>query len=125
VTPNGLRIALGDIADVYVEEGPPGLKSENARLNGWTFVDIEGVDIGRYVENAQKIVADQVTLPAGYSLNWSGQYEYMQRGERKADVCGASDIGHYYCSLYINFRNFSEVAIIMAHCPLPWWAVFG
>ena len=117
VTPNGLRIALGDIADVYVEEGPPGLKSENARLNGWTFVDIEGVDIGRYVENAQKIVADQVTLPAGYSLNWSGQYEYMQRAKEKLTYVVPLTLVIIIVLLYINFRNFSEVAIIMGTLP--------
>jgi Cu(I)/Ag(I) efflux system membrane protein CusA/SilA len=117
VTPNGLRIALGDIADVYVEEGPPGLKSENARLNGWTFVDIEGVDIGRYVENAQKIVEDQVTLPAGYSLNWSGQYEYMQRAKEKLTYVVPLTLVIIIVLLYINFRNFSEVAIIMGTLP--------
>lgn len=117
VTSNGLRIALGDIADVYVEEGPPGLKSENARLNGWTFVDIEGVDIGRYVENAQKIVADQVTLPAGYSLNWSGQYEYMQRAKEKLTYVVPLTLVIIIVLLYINFRNFSEVAIIMGTLP--------
>ncbi|MBR7889691.1 efflux RND transporter permease subunit [Marinomonas sp. A79] len=117
VTPNGLRIALGDIADVYVEEGPPGLKSENARLNGWTFVDIEGVDIGRYVENAQKIVADQVQLPAGYSLNWSGQYEYMQRAKEKLTYVVPLTLAIIIVLLYINFRNFFEVAIIMGTLP--------
>ncbi|MCV2404124.1 CusA/CzcA family heavy metal efflux RND transporter [Marinomonas sp. C2222] len=117
VTPNGLRIALGDIAEVYVEEGPPGLKSENARLNGWTFVDIEGVDIGRYVENAQTIVAEQVQLPAGYSLNWSGQYEYMQRAKAKLTYVVPLTLLIIIVLLYINFRNFSEVAIIMGTLP--------
>ncbi|MEO9653477.1 efflux RND transporter permease subunit [Marinomonas sp.] len=117
VTPNGLRIALGDIAEVYVEEGPPGLKSENARLNGWTFVDIEGVDIGRYVENAQQIVAEQVVLPAGYSLNWSGQYEYMQRAKAKLTYVVPLTLLIIIVLLYINFRNLSEVAIIMGTLP--------
>ncbi|MGJ8647669.1 MAG: efflux RND transporter permease subunit [Marinomonas colpomeniae] len=117
ITPTGLRIALGDIADVYVEEGPPGLKSENARLNGWTFVDIEGVDIGRYVESAQKIVADQINLPAGYSLNWSGQYEYMQRAKEKLTYVVPLTLVIIIVLLYINFRNFSEVAIIMGTLP--------
>ena len=60
-----------------VEDGPPGIKSENARLNGWAFIDIENIDVGTYVESAQVIVADQLDLPAGYSIAWSGQYEYM------------------------------------------------
>ncbi|MDP7193780.1 MAG: efflux RND transporter permease subunit, partial [Arenicellales bacterium] len=71
VTTSGQRIALADVANVYVEDGPPAIKSENARLNGWTFVDIDGVDLGSYVQNAMAVVADQVELPTGYSLNWS------------------------------------------------------
>ncbi len=83
VTPMGQRIPLGDVANVYVEDGPPGIKSENARLNGWTFIDIEGMDIGSYVENAQQVVSDQLQLPPGYSVSWAGQYEYMQRAKQK------------------------------------------
>ncbi|MCF6208783.1 MAG: efflux RND transporter permease subunit, partial [Ghiorsea sp.] len=83
ITPMGQRIPLGDVANVYVEDGPPGIKSENARLNGWSFVDIEGIDVGTYVVEAQKIVQDQLELPPGYSISWSGQYEYMVRAKEK------------------------------------------
>jgi len=117
VTPTGLNIVLGDLARVYVEEGPPALKSENARLNGWTFVDIEGMDIGRYVEHAQKVVAKQVTLPTGYSLVWSGQYEYMQRAKEKLTYVIPLTLLIIIVLLYINFRTFSEVAIIMGTLP--------
>jgi Cu(I)/Ag(I) efflux system membrane protein CusA/SilA len=117
VTPTGLNIVLGDLARVYVEEGPPALKSENARLNGWTFVDIEGMDIGRYVERAQKVVAEQVTLPTGYSLVWSGQYEYMQRAKEKLTYVIPLTLLIIIVLLYINFRTFSEVAIIMGTLP--------
>lgn len=117
VTPTGLNIVLGDLARVYVEEGPPALKSENARLNGWTFVDIEGMDIGRYVEHAQKVVAEQVTLPTGYSLVWSGQYEYMQRAKEKLTYVIPLTLLIIIVLLYINFRTFSEVAIIMGTLP--------
>jgi len=79
VTPQGKRIALADVADVYIEDGPPGIKSENARLNGWVYVDIDGVDIGSYVVAAQQVVSEELVLPAGYSITWSGQYEYMMR----------------------------------------------
>ena len=118
VTPSGLRIALGDVAHIYIEEGPPGLKSENARLNGWTFVDIENVDIGSYVENAQQIVAQQVNLPAGYSLNWSGQYEYMLRAKEKLTYVVPLTLAIIVVLLFLNFRNFIEVAIIMGTLPL-------
>jgi len=81
VTPAGQRIALGDVAHIYIEDGPPGIKSENARLNGWAFIDIDGVDLGTYVSRAQAVVADELELPAGYSISWSGQYEYMLRAK--------------------------------------------
>ncbi len=118
VTTNGQRIALGDVARVYVEDGPPAIKSENARLNGWTFVDIDGVDIGSYVQEAMRVVAEQVELPAGYSLNWSGQYEYMLRAKEKLTYVVPLTLGIIIVLLYLNFRSFAEVAIIMGTLPL-------
>ena len=118
VTASGQRIALADVASVYVEDGPPAIKSENARLNGWTFVDIDGVDIGSYVQNAMAVVADQVELPAGYSLNWSGQYEYMLRAKEKLIYVVPLTLAIIIVLLYFNFRSFAEVAIIMGTLPL-------
>ena len=118
VTTSGQRIALADVANVYVEDGPPAIKSENARLNGWTFVDIDGVDIGSYVQNAMAVVADQVELPAGYSLNWSGQYEYMLRAKEKLTYVVPLTLAIIVVLLYFNFRSFAEVAIIMGTLPL-------
>jgi Cu(I)/Ag(I) efflux system membrane protein CusA/SilA len=118
VTPDGKRIALADVADVYIEDGPPGIKSENARLNGWVFVDIDGVDIGTYVVSAQKVVSDQLVLPAGYSITWSGQYEYMQRAKEKLTYVVPLTLAIIIILLYLNFRNAIEVAIIMGTLPL-------
>ena len=118
VTSSGQRIALADVANVYVEDGPPAIKSENARLNGWTFVDIDGVDIGSYVKEAMAVVADQVELPAGYSLNWSGQYEYMLRAKEKLTYVVPLTLTIIIVLLYFNFRSFAEVAIIMGTLPL-------
>ncbi|WP_334015968.1 efflux RND transporter permease subunit [Alteromonas sp. S167] len=118
VTPQGKRIALADVADVYIEDGPPGIKSENARLNGWVYVDIDGVDIGTYVANAQQVVAEQLVLPAGYSINWSGQYEYMLRAKEKLTYVVPLTLAIIVILLYLNFRNFIEVAIIMGTLPL-------
>lgn len=118
VTGNGQRIALADVARVYVEDGPPAIKSENARINGWTFVDIDGVDIGSYVDEAMAIVAEQVQLPAGYSLNWSGQYEYMMRAKQKLTYVVPLTLAIIVILLYMNFRNFAEVAMIMGTLPL-------
>ncbi len=118
VTTRGERIALADVADVYVEDGPPAIKSENARLNGWSFIDIEGVDVGSYVVAAQKIVAEKIKLPAGYSLQWSGQYEYMLRAKEKLTYVIPLTLVIILLLLYMNFRNFVEVAIIMGTLPL-------
>lgn len=117
VTMSGQRIALGDVANIFVEDGPPAIKSENARLNGWTLVDIEGVDVGSYVEKAQQVVADSVELPPGYSLNWSGQYEYMQRAKEKLTYVVPLTLAIIIVLLYMNFRSFAEVAIIMGTLP--------
>ncbi|RWU11480.1 efflux RND transporter permease subunit [Pseudidiomarina gelatinasegens] len=118
VTPNGQRISLADVADVYVELGPPAIKSENARLNGWTFVDIEGVDVGTYVEKAMKVVEQELELPAGYSVTWSGQYEYMERAKEKLTYVIPLTLAIIIVLLYMNFRNVTEIAIILGTLPL-------
>ncbi|WP_457934378.1 efflux RND transporter permease subunit [Pseudoalteromonas sp. SCSIO 43210] len=118
VTPTGQRIALGDVADVFIEDGPPGIKSENARLNGWSFIDIDGVDIGTYVEHAQQVLDKDLILPAGYSITWAGQYEYMQRAKDKLTYVLPLTLAIIILLLYLNFRSFAEVTIIMATLPL-------
>ena len=118
ITPSGQRVTLGDVAKVYVEDGPPGIKSENARLNGWAFIDIDDVDIGSYVKNAQAAVNEKLKLPAGYSIGWSGQYEYMERAKAKLMYVVPLTLMIIIILLYINFRNFVEVAIIMGTLPL-------
>ncbi len=118
VTPQGARIALADVADVQVIDGPPVIKSENARLNGWTYVDIAGRDIGSYVAEAQQVVADSVDLPTGYSLAWSGQYEYMVRAKERLSVVGPVTLAIIVLLLYLIFRRFAEVAIILVTLPM-------
>ena len=81
VTPSGARIPLAEVAELRIDPGPGLIKTEDARLNGWIYVDIEGRDIGTYVVEAQRVVSEQVKLPAGYSISWSGQYEYMERAK--------------------------------------------
>ncbi|WP_018275109.1 efflux RND transporter permease subunit [Teredinibacter turnerae] len=117
VTASGERIALGDVANVIVADGPPGIKSENARINGWTFVDIDGIDVGSYVRNAQRIVAEKLELPAGYSIGWSGQYEYMQRAKAKLTYVIPLTLAIIVVLLYMNFRRFLDVAIIVGSLP--------
>ena len=118
VTPTGARIALADVADVRVADGPPVIKSENARPNGWTYVDIADRDLGSYVAEAQRIVAESVELPAGYSLSWSGQYEYMVRAKERLSVVGPVTLAIIVLLLYINFRRFAEVAMILGTLPM-------
>lgn len=118
VTPNGARIALADVADVRYEDGPPMIKTENARPNGWVFVDIDGRDLGSYVAEAQRVVADQLKLPAGYSLTWSGQYEYMERAKDRLSVVVPITLTIIMLLLYFSFRRVGEVLIIMATLPL-------
>jgi Cu(I)/Ag(I) efflux system membrane protein CusA/SilA len=118
VTPQGARIALADVADVKVVDGPPVIKSENARLNGWIYVDISGRDLGSYVAEAQRIVAEEIDLPTGYSLAWSGQYEYMVRAQERLAVVGPVTLAIIALLLYINFRRFPEVAIILGTLPM-------
>tara|TARA_R110002110_G_scaffold415561_2_gene650929 strand:- start:146690 stop:149815 length:3126 start_codon:yes stop_codon:yes gene_type:complete len=118
ITPAGQRVALGDVATIRIEDGPPGIKSENARINGWTFVDIEGVDVGSYVATARDVVAAELSLPAGYSLVWSGQYEYMERAKARLAYVVPLTLAIIVVLLYMNFRNFAQVAILMGALPL-------
>lgn len=118
VTPSGQHLALGDVASIDIAKGPAGIKSENARINGWTYIDIENVDLGTYVQEAQQIVQEQLNLPAGYSLNWSGQYEYMLRAKEKLTYVVPLTLSLILILLYLNFRKLAEVAIIMGTLPL-------
>jgi len=117
VTPSGPQIPLSAVADIRVEDGPPMIKSENARPNGWIFVDIEDVDIGHYVEQARRAVAERIDLPPGYSLAWSGQYEYMERAKQRLAVVVPITLVIIVLLLFLNFRNLVEVAIIIGTMP--------
>jgi Cu(I)/Ag(I) efflux system membrane protein CusA/SilA len=117
ITPDGQRIALGDVAAVTIADGPPAIKSENARPNGWTFVDIENVDVGSYVHQANRTVREQLDLPPGYSLTWSGQYEYMQRAQARLAVVVPFIMAIIVVLLYLNFHRIAEVAMILGALP--------
>ena len=118
ITTTGARIPLSEVADVKTEMGPAMIKSEDARPNGWTFVDIDGRDLGSYVEEAQRVVSEQVVLPAGYSISWSGQYEYLVRAKERLSVVVPFTLLIIVLLLYLNFRNMIEVLIIMGTLPL-------
>jgi Cu(I)/Ag(I) efflux system membrane protein CusA/SilA len=118
VTPSGARIALADVASVRVEDGAPVIRSENARPNGWIYVDIEGRDLGSYVAEAQAVVRDQVDLPAGYALSWSGQYEYLERARDRLALVAPLTLAVIVLLLYLSFRSLPEVVIILGTLPL-------
>tara|TARA_R110002072_G_scaffold3830_6_gene27337 strand:- start:7347 stop:10448 length:3102 start_codon:yes stop_codon:yes gene_type:complete len=118
VTPAGHRIALGDVASLKVTDGPAAIKSENARINGWTFIDIDGVDVGTYVQQAQQVVAEALELPPGFSISWSGQFEYIQRAEARLQLLAPVTLLVIIFLLYAAFRSYQEVAIILMTLPL-------
>ena len=118
VTEQGMHLALGDVADVHIDNGPPMIKSENARLTGWVFVDIQDRDIGAYVRDAQALVEQQLALPPGYTLSWSGQYEYMQRARERLKVALPATLAVICVLLYLAFRSFAQMAVVLGSVPL-------
>jgi len=118
VTPAGARIPLAEVADIRIDDGPGMIKTENARLNGWIYIDIEGRDLGSYVQDAQQTVADKIKLPPGYSISWSGQYEFMVRAVERLTTVVPVTLIIIVLLLYMNFRNLTEVLIIMGTLPL-------
>ncbi|WP_281645206.1 CusA/CzcA family heavy metal efflux RND transporter [Parendozoicomonas sp. Alg238-R29] len=117
VTPAGQSIALEDVADIYIEDGPGAIRSENARPAGRVLVDIEGRDLGSYVREAQSIVADQLELPAGYALDWTGQYEYMERANERLSIIIPVTLFFITVVLFLTFRNAFEVVTILGTLP--------
>ena len=118
VTPSGAHIPLGEVATLLVETGPPIIKSENARPNGWTFVDIRDRDLGSYVAEARRAVAAQVELPPGYSIDWSGQYEYLVRAQQRLALVLPVTLAIIVMLLYVSFRNGGDVLTILGNVPL-------
>lgn len=118
VTPSGATIPLSEVAKVYIAEGPDMIRSENARLNGYVYVDIAGRDLSSYVDDAKQAVNNQVKLPPGYSISWSGQYEYLERAKERLTMVAPFTLAIIFLLLYLNFRRFSEVIIILATLPL-------
>ncbi len=116
-TPTGVQIPLSYVADIQIKKGPPVIKSENARTTAWLYVDIRDIDVGTYVQRAREIVEKSVTFPEGYSLVWSGQYEYMQRAEKRLRLVIPITLVIIFLLLYFNFKNFQESLIVMLSLP--------
>lgn len=116
-TPMGHTIPLGQVADIKISKGAPAIKSENARRTAWIYVDLKTDDLGGWVEMAKKIVAEKVPLPKGVSLVWSGQYEYMERANKRLKLVVPLTIVIILLLLYIHFKNFTESAIVLLTLP--------
>jgi Cu(I)/Ag(I) efflux system membrane protein CusA/SilA len=117
LTERGAQIRLGDVATIRINDGPPMLKSENARLSGWVYVDIRDRDLRSAVEEMQQAVATEVKLPAGYSIAWSGQFEFLERATAKLKVVVPATLLIIFVLLYMTFKRFDEATLIMATLP--------
>jgi Cu(I)/Ag(I) efflux system membrane protein CusA/SilA len=117
VAPTGASVTLADVARVDVTDGPAMIRSENARPSGWVFVDLQGRDLGGYVVEAKERVATELELPAGYSLGWSGQYEYLERAAERLRVVVPLALAIIVLLLYLNFRKASDVLLILGALP--------
>jgi Cu(I)/Ag(I) efflux system membrane protein CusA/SilA len=116
-TPNGAQIPITQLADISIVKGPPSIKSENARKNAWIYVDLRGIDVGTYVKLAQQAVREKLKLPSGYSIVWSGQYEYLQRAKKRLMVVVPMTLLIIFLLLYFNFKNITESLIVMLSVP--------
>ncbi len=116
-TMDGAMVPLGQVAKVEIARGTPGIRTENALLSAYIFVDIRDRDIGSYVADARKAVADQVKFPAGYYITWSGQFEYMERAIQKMKVVIPVTLLTIFLLLYLNFRRLTETFIVMLSVP--------
>lgn len=116
-TPMGAQVPITQIADIRIVKGPSVIKSENARKNAWIYVDIKNIDVGTYVKKAQQVVREKIKLPPGYSMIWSGQYEYMVRAQKRLMIVVPMTLVIIFLLLYFNFKNVAESLIIMLSVP--------
>ncbi len=116
-TPTGTQIPLGMVADIDYQRGPPVIKSEDARPNAWIYVDISTSDIGGYVAKAKRVLEEQVTVPSGYTITWSGQFEYMERAAERLSIVAPATLLIIFLLLYFNFRNITEPLVVMMSIP--------
>jgi len=116
-TPTGAQVPITQVADIRIIKGPPVVKSENARNTAWIYVDITGIDVGTYVKKAQEVVREKIKLPPGYSMIWSGQYEYMIRAQKRLMIVIPMTLIIIFVLLYFNFKNVVESLIVMLSVP--------
>ena len=118
IAPGGERVALGDLARIEIEDGPPMIKSENARPAGWVYIDIQDIDVGTYVGSAREYLNQNLDIPAGYSMEWTGQYEYMERALERLKLVVPFTVIIIALLLYFAFRRVSDVLIVLVSLPV-------
>jgi copper/silver efflux system protein len=116
-TPRGNQIPLSYVAKMELTKGPPVIKSENARRTSWVYVDIRDIDIGTYVNNAKELISERIALPPGYSMTWSGQYEYMERAKERLMLVLPFTVLVIFLLLFMNFKNIQESLIVLLSVP--------
>jgi Cu(I)/Ag(I) efflux system membrane protein CusA/SilA len=117
VTESGLRLTLGEVARVEIADGPAMVRSENGRLSAYVYVDVRGRDLASVVSDLRRVVANDVQIPAGVSVAYSGQFEYLERAAARLLIVGPATIAIIFLLLYFTFRRFDEAAIVMASLP--------
>jgi copper/silver efflux system protein len=117
VTDKGAQLLLQDVARVSIQDGPPMIRSENARLSGWVYVDVRGRDLRSVVHDMQAVVAKEVKMPPGYAVSWSGQFEYLERATERLKVVVPATLAVIFVLLYLLFRSFKDAALVMAAVP--------
>ena len=117
VTDKGATVLLADVAHLSIADGPPMLRSENARLSGWVYVDVRGRDLRSVVTDLQAAVANQVALPVGYAISWSGQFEYLERATQRLRLVVPVTLAVIFVLLYLLFRSFGDAALVIAAVP--------
>jgi len=116
-SPTGAQVPISQLATIRIHQGPPAIKSENARPNAWVYVDLRGIDVGTWIGTAKKAVAEQVSLPSGYTIFWSGQYEYMQRAKARLAVIVPITLFLIFLILYVNTKSLVKTAIVLLAVP--------
>ena len=129
LTERGAQIRLNDVATISVSDGPPMLRSENSRLSGWVYIDTRGRDLSSVVHDMQQAVAKEIKLPAGYSISWSGQFEFLERATAKLKIVVPATLMIIFVLLHLTFRRFDEALLIMATLPFAlvggFWLLWG
>jgi Cu(I)/Ag(I) efflux system membrane protein CusA/SilA len=115
--PTGAQVPLAQLADIFIRKGPAGIKSENSRQTAWIYIDLKGIDLGTYVRMAKEVVDRELTLPTGYSLVWSGQFEYMEKARKMLNIIVPVTLLVIFILLYIHFHSVIEATIVMASLP--------